>query len=204
MQNVVPYLQLLGVIIALIGGGIAIQTFRLNARTNKSKFVLDLTETFIKDEEMIKFWYRIDYDDDRSWKFDLTTFRHSEEERRLDTLLYRCSVMGQMLRMGSLKSADLSNVFIIIQRIFLNDQVRNYLLFNMLDFYITAKHREPHWPDAMYLYDELLKWHIRNRNGNINDLREYQTFLKELKMLPHDAELRNSVAHRIKYDRPLA
>jgi hypothetical protein len=193
---------MLGTLIALIGGAIAIQSLRLNARTNKSKFILDLTESFIKDKEIAEFWYRLDYKDSESWKFDLSQFRHSAEEHYLNTLLYRCSVTGQLLRMRALKHADLVNLFIIIRQIFSNKEVRDYLRFNVLDFH--RSHADLHWPDAIYLYTELLKWNTRGKNGDPDDLKEHLEFVAELKRIPYDSKLREAIARRIKYDGPIS
>lgn len=195
-----PYLQVIGALIALAGGAIAVQAFRLNARTNKSKFILDLTESFLRDKEIVEFSYHLDYE---TWKFDLSRFRHSPEERYLDTLLNRCAVMGQLLRMKSIGAADLANVFSIIRQIFSNEDVRKYLQFHMLDFYRTAGHVEPHFPDAHYLYINLLRWAARSQKGNPDDLKNYLEFVAELKRIPYDRRLREAVAARIGYDRPI-
>jgi hypothetical protein len=202
--DIVPYAQLLGTLIALIGGAIALQNLRLNARTNKSKFIVDLTESIIKDKEVTDFWYRLDYDD---WKFDLTNFRRSAEERHIDILLSRCAVIGQVLRAGSVSKADLTNIFILIRQVFSNEEIRNYLRFNMLDFYRDAGRLETQWPDALYLYGELLKWHAHNRRGRAQDdeqeIKKHTDFVAELNRIPSDGSLREEIAHRIKYDRPI-
>ena len=110
----------------------AIATLRHNAKTNRSKFIIDLIESFLKDDATRQFWYKLDYDD---WKFDLSTFRHSEEERQIDALLYRLSVTGQMLRNHSVSHHDLVTTYPIIRQFFTNIEIREYLRFNMLDFY---------------------------------------------------------------------
>jgi hypothetical protein len=202
VAELVPYAQILGALIALIGGAIAVQTLRLNARTNKSKFIIDLTESIIKDKDIADFWYRLNYDD--KWVFDLQRFRHSPEERCLDTLLYRCSVIGQLLRMKSLKCDDIANVFFRIQQIFKNSQVRRYFEFLMLDLYRDARQTDPHWPDAIYLYEELLKLNERSNNEDARrQLKNWCEFVTELKQIPYDSKLRETVASRIKYDRPI-
>lgn len=201
--GLLAWAQLLGIIAALFGGAMAIQTFRLNTRTNKSKFVLDLSEIFLKDSELKTFWYRLDYDGPLSWKFDLSDFRHSAEERYLDSLLHRCAVVGQLLRSKSVHARDLANIYPVIRQIFCNEQVREYLRFNMLDFWRVAGHVQPHWPDAHYLYEQLLRWHIKEGIAKQKELDEYICFARELRQLPRDSELRKEVAGRINYDRSL-
>lgn len=204
VADIVPYAQLLGTLIALIGGTIALQSLRLNARTNKSKFIVDLTESIIKDKEVTDFWYRLDYED---WKFDLANFRRSAEERHIDILLCRCAVIGQVLRAGSVSKADLANIFTLIRQIFSNNEIRNYLRFNMLDFYRAAGRLETQWPDALYLYGELLKWHAHNGKGRAQDdeqeIKQHTDFVAELNRIPRDGKLREEIASRINYDRPI-
>jgi hypothetical protein len=150
-----------GMLIAAIGIFYAIKTYRSNSRTNRAKFVFDLTESFLKEKELREFWYRLDYQNPQSWKFVLNIFRHSQDERLLDTLLYKFVVIGQMLRSGAIGVEDIEGLFIMCRQIFGNTEVQDYLRFHRLDFWCSDSLENSSFRDALYLYgaitDHLVK-----------------------------------------------
>ncbi|WP_157726321.1 hypothetical protein [Imhoffiella purpurea] len=199
-QDILDCFRAVSGLFVIIGGSIAVATLRYNSKTNRSKFIFDLTDSFIKDPLTRKFWYRLDYED---WKFDLHSFRHSEEEQQIDALLYRFSVAGQLLKNRSLSHEDLRNVYPIARQFFANIEIRKYLKFNMIDFWRVAGHTDFQWPDAMYLYRKQTMYHVRQRLANPEELDDCKRFISELKRIPYERELRRSVAESIGYDRDL-
>jgi hypothetical protein len=199
-QAILDFIKVASGLFVVIGGSIAVAALRHNSKTNRSKFIFDLTESFLKDPSTRKLWYRLDYDD---WKFDLTNFRHSDEEQQIDALLYRFSVVGQLLRNRSICHEDLRNIYTIVRQFFTNIEIRNYLRFNVIDFWRVAGHKDSHWPDAMYLYIEQTRYHVRNQLANMEELEDCKRFLSELKNIPYEKDLRQSIAQRIRYDRDL-
>ncbi len=88
-RTIQPWATVGGMALAAASLLIASRSPQLASRTSKAKFVFDLTDQFLKEPSLKAFWYRIDYDKDAmAWRFDLATFRHSEEERLLDVLIY--------------------------------------------------------------------------------------------------------------------
>jgi len=187
-------------IFAILGGSVAIVALRQNARTNRSKFILDLTGFALTDSSTRDFWYKLDYDD---WIFELSTFRKSDEEKHIDSMLYKFSVIGQLLRNSSVKASDLNNIYPIVRQFFSNVQIREYLRFNMMDFWRVAGHTDFHWPDAMYLFESLTRYQVQKRRSRWEELEDCKRFLAELRRIPLEKDLRQEIALRIKYDRDI-
>jgi hypothetical protein len=114
-------------LIAAVGIYYAVKTYRINSRTNRAKFVFDLTESFLKEKELREFWYRLNYN---TWTFVLNSFRHSQDERLLDTLLYKFVVIGRMLRSGAIGVEDIEGLFVMCRQTFSNHEVHDYLAFS--------------------------------------------------------------------------
>lgn len=199
-QDILDFVGIASGLFAVIAGSIAVAALRHNSKTNRSKFIFDLIDSFIKDTATQKFWYRLDYED---WKFDLSSFRHSEEEQQIDALLYRFSVAGQLLKNRSLSHKDLKTIYPIARQFFTNIEIRKYLRFNMIDFWRVAGHTNFHWPDAMHLYSELTNYHVKHQFANPEEAEDCKRFLSELTRIPYEKDLRRSVADSIGYDRDL-
>ncbi len=200
IDRLLTALRALSFTFVMVGGSVAIGTLLHNARTNRSRFVIDITELFLKDEEVRKFWYRVNYE---QWQFDLSNFRGSEEEQNIDTILYRFAIVGQLLRNQSISCRDLVNTYWIVRQFLVNEQIKEYMRFVVLDFWRIARHTDLQWPDAMHLYREQTKYQVKQGFVKRSELDDFDAFIIELKRIPYDEALRKEIAERINYDRPL-
>lgn len=122
-------------LLGLVGLFFAYQQLRLvransaeNSKATKARFVLDLNKWFNDDDKERAFFYRLDYtEDDRTFRFDPDRFRHSEDERHLDSLLYKLNHVGTLLRLGLLTREDLGSISFIATQTLKNKDVLKYL-----------------------------------------------------------------------------
>jgi hypothetical protein len=183
--------------IAAVGFFYVVKTYRSNSRTNRAKFVFDLTESFLKEKELREFWYRLDYD---SWKFILNIFRHSQDERLLDTLLYKFVVIGRMLRSGAISVQDIEGLFVMCRQTFGNHEVQDYLRFHKLDFWHTQRLQTYTFRDALYLYGAITNHLVKTGRADKQSYKRYQNFVNELDSIPTNRLLQRQIALKIGYD----
>jgi hypothetical protein len=198
-----PWATIGGMCFAALSILIAASSLRHVTRTNKAKFVFDVTDSFLKDGDLQRFWYRLDYDsaDDISWKFDLHTFRQSEEERLLDALLYKFDAVGLMLRTKAVHVSDLEGLFILCRQTFSNADVREYLRFHQLDFWHAYSLCTLCYADALYLYQQLTIHFVNTGRAPVRHYADCSAFICELRAIPSDPRRRKAIATRIGYDK---
>lgn len=124
----IALLGLVGVVFAYFQLRLAKVNSRETARSTKARFVLDLNKWFNEDEKEKAFFYRLDYSKSSSaFTFKPEEFPHSEEERYLDTILYKLSHVGALLSSGVVTREDLTWVKFIAAATLRNKQVQKYL-----------------------------------------------------------------------------
>ena len=200
-RTIQPWATVGGMAIAAASLLIASRSLQLASRTNKAKFVFDLTDQFLKEPSLKAFWYRIDYDKDltKAWRFDLTDFRHSEEERLLDALIYKFQVIGHMLRTGVVTPRDMIGLYTICRQLFHSSHVRDYIRFVQIDFYCADGFTHLHFEDALYCYQQLTRDAVRHGRIDRAELRDCKAFIAELRSLPKRSAVREAIAARIGY-----
>ena len=195
-----PWAAVGGMALAATSLFIASRSLQLASRTNKAKFVFDLTDQFLKEPSLKAFWYRIDYDrGDKAWRFDLGTFRHSEEERLLDVLIYKFQVIGHMLRSGAVDPRDMSGLYTTCRQLFHNANVRDYVRFVQIDFYCADGFTHLQFENALYCYQQLTRDAVRRGHIDRSELRDCKAFIAELRSISKRADLREQIARRIGY-----
>jgi hypothetical protein len=101
---------------------------RETARSTRARFVLDLNKWFNEDEKERAFFYRLDYSkSNNAFVFNPEEFAHSEEERHLDTILYKLNHVGALLRGGVVAREDLTWIKFTVATTLRNKQVQMYL-----------------------------------------------------------------------------
>ena len=113
--------------------------------------MLDITERYFSNEEVRKFYYKLDYN-----QFDWTekTFVGSDEERWLDHLVYTFDLVGQLVRMGAVTKKEVEILAFQASRVLNNVSVKKYL--RWLDGEYKSEGRPtPAHADARYLVETL-------------------------------------------------
>jgi hypothetical protein len=115
-------------IFGILGVYFAYRQLRLGQRAQQTGLLIQLHHEFYDDKQVREFIYRLDYArDPRAWKFEPETFRFSQDEDSLDTLLYRLSFIGSLVKNGDLHIRDLEWLKADIAIILENEQVLDYL-----------------------------------------------------------------------------
>jgi len=122
-------IQIIGFFIALGAFLIAFRQMTETSKVNRIKFIYDLTNDLFGDNKLREFFYKIDYD---KFKFstkeeDLKKFKGSNEERWLDSILYRYDVIGRMVRSNVIPLKDLEYVLFEIVQVYKNKHVKKYI-----------------------------------------------------------------------------
>lgn len=200
-RDIQPWATIVGIAVGACSLYISSRSLGVTSRTNKAKFVFDLTDSFLKDPELRRFWYKLDYDSitENTWKFDLTTFRHSEDERMIDTLIYKFSVVGHMLKSGAINDNDIIGLYTECRQLFHNQQIREYIRFVQLDFYCTDGFTHLQFADGLYCYEMLTRASVKIRNMNKSELVDCLDFISEIRSIVNKPELRKAIAERIGY-----
>lgn len=89
----------------------------------------DLIKDLFNDSESRKFYYDIDYGkfvfkDEKNF---LEKFKGSDDERRLDSLLYKYNYVGRLVNTGYLDINDIDFLVFPMLQVFNNENVQNYL-----------------------------------------------------------------------------
>lgn len=102
----------------------AAREVRRNTLAQRTQFLLDFTERYFSDNDVRKFFYKIDYN---KFQFDLDEFICSDEERWLDSLLYTFDVIGRMVRTGAVTLDEVSIIAFQASRVLRSPEVEKYL-----------------------------------------------------------------------------
>ena len=125
---------------------------RRTARVQRAQFLLNITDRYFTDTDVRRFFYRLNYE---RFQFDRQTFFESEDERHLDTLLYRFDLIGRMLEIGVVSVKEVEIMAFQASRVFDNAEVKKYLDFLDED-YRRLVDRRAH-EDARFLASRILK-----------------------------------------------
>ena len=100
----------------------------LNQQVNRARLALDLNKLFSDNVEERKFFYRLDYSGGADpFKFDPAKFPHSDDERHLDSLLYKLSQIGYLIKHRTIGPRDVLWVRSIARTVLEHPEVHEYL-----------------------------------------------------------------------------
>lgn len=109
------------------------QVYILN-KQKRADLILQLYNTFYKDQGMQEIYYKIEYN---LFEYDVDSFPFSNDERNLDNLLGLFSNICQLYKMKIIKAKDLEFIKYEFQVIYENIQVENY--FKTLDYWFKIR-----------------------------------------------------------------
>lgn len=132
-----------------------------NGKTQRAQFILNVIDDLFEDNESRRFFYKVDYG-----KFEfaptpegLKAFKHSDDERHLDALLYRYDSIGRMIRMKIIQMADVEPFLFEIIQVLRNPAVCEYIKWLESEFdkfgTVGANRRARPHDDARWLVEQL-------------------------------------------------
>ena len=199
-RTIQPWATTVGAALTSCGVLIAARSLAMARRTNKAKFAFDLSKSFLKEAQIKVFWSRLNYNsDETSWRFDLSKFRRSDDERDIDEILHKFTVIGHMIRCRSIDVYDINSLYFTCRQVFHNAQVREYLRFVQIDLYLSDGFVFLQFGDALYCYEQMTKWAVKTKHAGQSELDDCQNFLSELQSLHAKPQLRKEIAARIGY-----
>lgn len=95
---------------------------KLQAAAQRAQLVLRIRDMMFEDADERRFVYKLDY---RQFKFQPASFPGSEEERHLDSLLYKLVHIGFLLRSKLLRVEDLAPFRSIVATVEIQGHVTN-------------------------------------------------------------------------------
>lgn len=154
-------ISFLGFIATAIGLFVAVKQMKRNFKIQKSNLILKITDELFEDSAQRQFFYKIDYE---RFKFDLDnldSFKESDDERRLDSLLYKYDAISKVIRMKLIDIEDIEFLMFEIIQVLENKEVQKYISWLENEFenhgVITNNKRlRPH-DDVRWLIEELEK-----------------------------------------------
>ena len=140
---------------ALLGLLVSYRQLRLAQQANRARLIIDLSNWFTTNEKERKFFYRLDYSGrSDAFRFVPEEFPGSDDEHHLDSLLYKLSHVGALVRDGAIRLRDLGWLHSIADIVLRNRQVHAYLDWIKTPGQIPG-HRS--FANAVYLYTQLHK-----------------------------------------------
>jgi hypothetical protein len=148
-EGVFTFLGFIAAVVSLI---YAAREVRRNTQAQRAGFLLDLTERYFQDDDVRKFYYKIDYNE---FVLDFDSFIGSDEERWLDSLLYTFDVIGSMVRMRVVTISEVKVFAFQAFRVLRNPEVEKYLAWLDNEYKREGRTQRSH-DDARYLVERLM------------------------------------------------
>lgn len=161
--NIGHIISIVGFLATAIGLLVAVIQMRRNLMIHRADFIRSVTSDLFDDSELRKFFYEIDYEKFKFSKDDLSKFKGSDDERRLDALLYKYDTIAKMLRLKLVKNDDIEFLLFEFFQIMNNKQVLKYLEWLDSEYkkhgpVFSGNRKRPH-DNARWLFDN-----IKNNN----------------------------------------
>jgi hypothetical protein len=145
----------------LVSAVIAFDRTNLESKALKARFAFDINQAFFQSDSEREFFYKIEHE---QFLFDPLKFPQSDDERSLDRILYRLSLVGKLLRDGVLSLDDVQFMKYVAKSVLTNRAVLDYLAW--------LKNEAPDhssFVNAVYLY----KRAYGRRNAQYIELTRY-------------------------------
>jgi hypothetical protein len=146
LGNVLTALGLFFTGATVLFAGIGLQR---SVRTQRAEFLLKLTQRYFEDNEVRRLYYQVDWETQ-----PLNLGGGSDDERRLDRLLYLYDEIGEVLRLRVLNKEQASVFAFQAVRVLRNSYVRDYM--KMVDGDYRAEGLIQSHAGARYLVTSIL------------------------------------------------
>lgn len=117
----------IGNTVTALGVWLAFVQLRRGVRQERAKFLMELTARYFADNDVRRFYYKLEEEGDRRFIYDPKKFAGSPEERWLDQLLYSFDVIGWVVRKKLLKSDEAEIFAFQALQVLENPEVIKYL-----------------------------------------------------------------------------
>ncbi len=124
---------------------------------------MELTERYFADNDVRRFYYKLEEEGDRRFIYDPKKFAGSPEERWLDQLLYTFDVIGWVVRTKSLTPAEAEMFAFQAKQVLENEEVKKYLAW-LNEAYASKGRPVPAHKDARYLVESFQKRRSKKTN----------------------------------------
>src|SRR4051794_30752160 len=106
--NIGTVVTAVGFAATVIGLILTAKQMARNGKTQRAQFILSVINNLFSDNEERKFFYKVDYEQFQFSRSSegLKVFKGSDDERHLDSLLYRYDSIGHMVRMKIIEMSD--------------------------------------------------------------------------------------------------
>ncbi len=169
IKDVLPFITAIGPFVAAFGLMLTVIQLYRNWKIQKAQFLTTIIKDFFADDGLRRFFYKIDYG---KFEFDenkIEEFKHSDDERWLDTLLYRYDLLGRLVRMKLLALDDLEFLAFELSRVFNDEEVNKYIKWLESEFEKYgdfASNKRPH-DDARWLIEKFRQKRLRERVSSL-------------------------------------
>lgn len=152
---------LLAIGLLITGTGLLLNFLQLlrSWRVQKAQFLSNITKDLFDEGDLRRFFYKIDYE---KFVFDpeaLDSFKGSDNERYLDSLLYRYNHLGSLVRMKILEIGEIEFLIFEIVQVFKNKEVDKYISWLESEYKkhgsIGSNSRKRPYDDARWLIERL-------------------------------------------------
>ncbi len=151
----------IGLLLTVVGLCANFVQLRRNWRVQKAQFLTNITNDLFDDNDLRKFFYKIDYDKFQFSETRLRKFKGSDDERHLDALLYRYNLLGRLVRMKLLDIKEIEFLIFEIAQVFKNTQVLKYIQWLETEYQkhgtLGTNQRTRPYDDARWLIETLSK-----------------------------------------------
>lgn len=124
---------------------------RRNTKAHRAQFLLEVSARYFSDDNIRRFSQKLDW---QEFTFLQDKFPGSEEELRLDNLLYMFDIIGCMVRLSTLTVSEARIMAYQASRVLRNPEVSKYLTWLESVYAEEGIGVRPH-DDARYLVEQL-------------------------------------------------
>jgi hypothetical protein len=145
-------LTLVGILLTFASVTFAARQLQRSRRTNQAQFLFNITTWFLNDSDLRDIFYKLDYN---MWEFDEKTFPGSEDEPKIDKMLFVFDLLEHLIESEHISVDDLRILAFEASRVLHNPEVKRYL--NWLDSeYRLVGRPTPAYARARKLAERLL------------------------------------------------
>lgn len=123
-MSVANILTLIGILLTFASVTFAGRQLQRSRRTNQAEFLFRITTWYLDDPVLRDFFYKLDYN---IWKFDAMTFPGSEDEPKIDKMLFVFDLLERLVTSGHISLGDMRILSFETTRVLRNPEVERYL-----------------------------------------------------------------------------
>lgn len=117
-------LTLIGIFLTFASVTFAGRQLQRTRRTNQAQFLFNITTWFLNDSDLRDIFYKLDYNE---WQFDKNTFSGSEDEPKIDKMLFVFDLLEHLIESEHISPGDLRILSFEASRVLHNPEVERYL-----------------------------------------------------------------------------